>query len=140
MNSSIIHDNRCSLIHKKCYPKSYQSDTKYQMTLNIISCAVSLPAGENNSGGFEVRGSQEPCGGCHLMKCAGKACKDAAGPDLCRRCKPPPPVTLTLPLQARLICMCVCVCVCMYVGEFSALLGSSSSRFSLPRRDEVLPP
>ena len=36
----------------------------------------------------------------------------------------------TLPLQARL----VCVCVCMNLGEFSELLGSSSSRFSLPRR------
>ena len=36
MNSSIIHDNTCSLIHKKCHPKSYHSDIKYRLTLNII--------------------------------------------------------------------------------------------------------
>jgi hypothetical protein len=36
MNSSIIHDNNCSLIHKKCHPKSYHSDLKYHMTINII--------------------------------------------------------------------------------------------------------
>ena len=35
-NSSIIHVRICSLIHKKCKPKSYHSDTKYHITLNII--------------------------------------------------------------------------------------------------------
>ena len=37
MNSSIVHDNICPLIHK-CVPKSYHSDTKYHLTLNIICC------------------------------------------------------------------------------------------------------
>ena len=32
MNSSIIHDSSCSLIHKKSHPKSYQGDIKYHMT------------------------------------------------------------------------------------------------------------
>ena len=36
MNSSIIHDNICSLIHKLCHPKSYHGDTKCHMTLDII--------------------------------------------------------------------------------------------------------
>ena len=37
MNSSIIHDSIRSLIHKKYHhPKSYHSDVKYHMTLNII--------------------------------------------------------------------------------------------------------
>ena len=36
MNSSIIHDNICSLICERFHPKSYQSDIKYHMTLNII--------------------------------------------------------------------------------------------------------
>ena len=36
MNSSIIHDNVCKLIHKKCHPKSYHSDIIYHMILNII--------------------------------------------------------------------------------------------------------
>ena len=31
MTSSIIYDNICSLIHKKCHPKSYHSDTKYHI-------------------------------------------------------------------------------------------------------------
>ena len=30
------HDNICSLIHKKCHPKSYHNDIKWHMTLNII--------------------------------------------------------------------------------------------------------
>ena len=29
MNSSIIHDNICSLIHKMCHLKSCHSDIKY---------------------------------------------------------------------------------------------------------------
>ena len=33
---SLIHDNICSLIRKKCHPKSYHGDIKYHMTLNII--------------------------------------------------------------------------------------------------------
>ena len=31
MNSSIIHDSICKLIHKKCHPKSYHSDIKYHV-------------------------------------------------------------------------------------------------------------
>ena len=34
MNSSIIHDNIRSFIHKNCHPESYHSDIKYHMTLN----------------------------------------------------------------------------------------------------------
>jgi hypothetical protein len=40
MKSSVIHDTICSLIHKKCHPKSYHSDTKYHMTQNIIFSVV----------------------------------------------------------------------------------------------------
>ena len=40
MNSSIIHDNIYSLIHKKCHPDSYHSDIIYHMTLNIIFSVV----------------------------------------------------------------------------------------------------
>ena len=40
MNSSIMHDNICSLIHKKCHPKSCHSDIKYHMTLNIMYSVV----------------------------------------------------------------------------------------------------
>ena len=36
MNSSIIHDCICSLIHLKCHPKSYHSDIEFRMTLNIV--------------------------------------------------------------------------------------------------------
>ena len=36
VNGSIIHDNICSLIHKKCHPGSYHSGIKFRMTLNII--------------------------------------------------------------------------------------------------------
>ena len=36
MNSSITHDNLCQLIHKKCHPKSYHSDMKCHMTLDIV--------------------------------------------------------------------------------------------------------
>ena len=44
MDSSIIHDNIYSLIHKKSCTKSYHSDIKYHMTLNIIySVAVDSP-------------------------------------------------------------------------------------------------
>ena len=40
MNSSIIHDSICSLIHTQCHLNSYLSDLKYHMTLNIILSAV----------------------------------------------------------------------------------------------------
>ena len=43
MNSSIIHDDICSLIHIKCHPRSYYSDIKYHMTLNIIFSVVHRP-------------------------------------------------------------------------------------------------
>ena len=36
MNSSIIHDNICNLIHKKYHPKSYHSDIKYHMTFSVV--------------------------------------------------------------------------------------------------------
>ena len=36
MNSSIIHDNVCICVHKKCHPERYHSDIKYHMTLNIM--------------------------------------------------------------------------------------------------------
>ena len=42
MNLCIIYDNISSLIHKKCRPKSYHSDIKYHMTLNIIFSVVFL--------------------------------------------------------------------------------------------------
>ena len=46
MSSSIIHDNICSLIHKKRHPKSYHSDINYHITLNIIfSIAIHLNLG-----------------------------------------------------------------------------------------------
>ena len=40
MTSSIIHDHTRSLTHKKCHPKSYNSDIKYLMTLIIIFSVV----------------------------------------------------------------------------------------------------
>ena len=40
LNSSIIHDSICSLIHKKRHPKHYHGDIKYHMTLNIIFTVV----------------------------------------------------------------------------------------------------
>ena len=40
MNSSIIYDNICKLIHKNCHPNSYHSDIKYHMTLNFIFSVV----------------------------------------------------------------------------------------------------
>jgi hypothetical protein len=42
MNPSIISDSICKLIHKKCHLKSYCSDVKYHMTLNIIFGVPSL--------------------------------------------------------------------------------------------------
>ena len=42
LNSSTIHNNIGSLIHKKCHPKIYHSDTDYHMTLNIIFSVVSM--------------------------------------------------------------------------------------------------
>ena len=36
MNSSIIHDSICKFIYKRCHPKSYYSEIKYDMTLEII--------------------------------------------------------------------------------------------------------
>ena len=36
MNSpTIIHDNICNFLYKKCHLQSYHSDIKYHMTLNI---------------------------------------------------------------------------------------------------------
>ena len=35
-----MHDNICSLIQKKCHPKSYHSDIKHHVTLNIIIFSV----------------------------------------------------------------------------------------------------
>ena len=43
MNSSIIYDNICSLIHRKCHPKSYHSDIKFHMTLDIIFSVFLTP-------------------------------------------------------------------------------------------------
>ena len=40
MNSSIILDSICSLIHKKCHPKCYPRHIKYHMTLNIMFSVV----------------------------------------------------------------------------------------------------
>ena len=48
MNSSIVHDNICSLIHEKCHPKSYHVDIKYHMTLNIIFSVISMHTEEYN--------------------------------------------------------------------------------------------
>ena len=42
MNSSIIHGRICSLIHKKCHPKSCHSDIEYHMILNILFGAVTI--------------------------------------------------------------------------------------------------
>ena len=36
MNSSIIHDNICSLIHKICHLQSYPSDIKQHMALHTV--------------------------------------------------------------------------------------------------------
>ena len=36
MNSSIIHDNICPPIHRKCHPKGYHSDMIYNIALNFI--------------------------------------------------------------------------------------------------------
>jgi len=55
MNSSIIHDNMCSLVHKKCHMKSYHSDIKYRMTLNIILSAVRLSTGVVCRGEDEIK-------------------------------------------------------------------------------------
>ena len=35
MNSFIIHDNICSLIHKKCHVRNYLHEINYHMTLNM---------------------------------------------------------------------------------------------------------
>ena len=40
MNSTIIHDSICSVIHKKCHLKSYHSDIEYHITLNVIFSVV----------------------------------------------------------------------------------------------------
>ena len=42
MNSSIIYDSICSLIHMKCPLKSHQSGIKCHMTLNIIFRVLNL--------------------------------------------------------------------------------------------------
>ena len=41
MNSSIVHYNICSLVHKKCHMKCPHSDVKYYMTYNVIFCVLS---------------------------------------------------------------------------------------------------
>jgi hypothetical protein len=38
--SSIIRDNICKIIHKKCHPNSYYNDIKYHTTLNFIFSVV----------------------------------------------------------------------------------------------------
>ena len=40
MNSSIIHDNIRSHVHKKYHPKSCHADIEYHMTLSIIFSVV----------------------------------------------------------------------------------------------------
>jgi hypothetical protein len=35
MNSSIIHDNICSLIHRNCHPYCFHIDIKYHMALHV---------------------------------------------------------------------------------------------------------
>ena len=52
VDSSIIHDNISSLIHKKCHPKSYQSDIKYHVTLNIIFSVLCVCEGGGEGGTF----------------------------------------------------------------------------------------
>ena len=42
MNSFIVHDYICLLIHKTCNLKSYHSDIIYHMTSNIIFSVVSM--------------------------------------------------------------------------------------------------
>ena len=42
MNPSIIPESICKLIHEKCHLKSYYSDVKYHMTLNVIFGVPSL--------------------------------------------------------------------------------------------------
>ena len=47
MNSSIIHDNICSLVHMQFHPKSYHSDTKYhifQFTWHIRTLPHWIPS------------------------------------------------------------------------------------------------
>ena len=48
MNSSIIHDNIHSLIHKKFHLKSYHGDIKYHMTLNMIFSVVCMHTEDND--------------------------------------------------------------------------------------------
>ena len=40
-DSYTIHDNICRPFHKKCHPKSYHSDIKFHMTLQIIFTVAS---------------------------------------------------------------------------------------------------
>ena len=41
-NSFIIDDMICRVTHKRCHPKSYQSDLKHHMTQNIILSVATL--------------------------------------------------------------------------------------------------
>ena len=40
MNSSIIRDCNCKLLHRKCHPKSCHIDIEFRMTLNIMFSVV----------------------------------------------------------------------------------------------------
>jgi hypothetical protein len=40
MNSSIVHDSICKLIHKTCHLRSYHGDINYHVTLDIIFSVV----------------------------------------------------------------------------------------------------
>ena len=67
MNSSIIHDNICSLVHK-CNLESYHSDIKYHMTLNIIfsvACSKAEALELEISHGLET--SHSPCHSGHFL-------------------------------------------------------------------------
>ena len=70
MNSSIIPDNICSLIHKKGHLKSYHSDKIYHMTLNFIFSVV-LMLNRTLNASFEphlpkVLSCRHPCHAWHL--------------------------------------------------------------------------
>ena len=48
MNSSIIHDSMCSLMHKRCHPKGYHRDIRYHVTLTTI---FSVASSQSSVGG-----------------------------------------------------------------------------------------
>ena len=59
VDSSIIHDNISSLIHKKCHPKSYQSDIKYHVTLNIIFSVLCVCEGGGKGAHSQIANSKK---------------------------------------------------------------------------------